>query len=81
MDCAGHFILEIEEAFWGYSGRVPRRSQRLSQRRRLPTAALAAGQPLFNLAGLAVGNGLTDPRTQVGMATCHKKEERLRQSG
>ena len=37
-------------------------------------AAAAAGAdlgaPVFHLAGLAVGNGLTDPRTQVGFITC-----------
>ena len=32
---------------------------------RVPDAADALGPPLFRLAGLAIGNGLTDPPTQV----------------
>ena len=41
------------------------RSQALLQKRLLPERATALGPPLFKLTGLAVGNGLTDPATQV----------------
>jgi hypothetical protein len=44
---------------------VTLRSQALLQKRLLPERATALGPPLFKLAGLAVGNGLTDPATQV----------------
>ncbi|BDA47762.1 probable serine carboxypeptidase CPVL [Coccomyxa sp. Obi] len=56
----GHFVLQIEEQLG-----QDRRRALLSQRRLLPQRALEMGPPLFDLAGLAVGNGLTDPRTQV----------------
>ncbi|CAL8469775.1 g9317 [Coccomyxa elongata] len=56
----GHFVLQIEEQL-GQN----RQSPTLSQRRLLPQRALEMGPPLFDLAGLAIGNGLTDPRTQV----------------
>ena len=32
---------------------------------RLPPHAAVMGRPNFKLAGLAIGNGLTDPETQV----------------
>ena len=53
----GHFILEMEQ--------VTPRSQSLLQKRLLPERATALGSPLFKLTGLAIGNGLTDPATQV----------------
>ncbi|KAK9907324.1 hypothetical protein WJX75_001489 [Coccomyxa subellipsoidea] len=56
----GHFILQIEEE----QGQLKKGSG-LTQRRPLPQRALEMGQPLFHLAGLAIGNGLTDPRSQV----------------
>lgn len=62
---AGHFVLQIEEQL----GQI-RQSPLLSQRRLLPQRALEIGPPLFDLAGLAIGNGLTDPRTQVRTARC-----------
>lgn len=55
---AGHFVLQIEEEH-GQNKHV------LTHRRPLPQRALELGPPLFNLAGLAIGNGLTDPRTQA----------------
>ena len=44
---------------------VTLRSQALLQKRLLPERATALGPPLFKLTGLAIGNGLTDPATQV----------------
>ena len=37
----------------------------LSQRRELPERASKLKAPLFNLTGLAIGNGLIDPHNQV----------------
>ena len=46
---------------------VKQRSQALLQKRLLPERATALGPPLFKLTGLAIGNGLTDPATQVSI--------------
>ncbi len=58
--CAGHFVLQIEEELGGM-----KRGSGVTKRRLLPQRALDMGRPVFDLAGLAIGNGLTDPRSQV----------------
>ena len=61
LQCAGHLILEMEGAAgdpWG-------RGQALRHVRELPKRATDLGPPRFKLTGLAVGDGLTDPATQV----------------
>lgn len=57
---AGHFVLHMEARH----GRA-RATLAAAGALRVPDAADALGPPLFRLAGLAVGNGLTDPPTQV----------------
>ena len=46
-------------------GRRGSETQGLLTRRQLPKRATDLGPPLFKLAGLAIGNGLTDPATQA----------------
>ena len=58
---AGHFVLQMEAVHGRGRGGAA-----LLESRPLPQRALTSGPPVFHLAGLAVGNGLTDPRTQVG---------------
>ena len=63
MLSAGHFVLQVEAAHGQQrSGRAA-----LKESRALPERALRMGPPVFDLAGLAIGNGLTDPRTQAGL--------------
>ena len=54
-------MLQVDAAH----GRQPEGRTPLTQSRVLPERALRTGPPAFSLAGLAVGNGLTDPRTQA----------------
>lgn len=56
---AGHFILQMEERGGGLRWKAPplQHSRRTSGRPLQP--------PVFRLAGLAIGDGLTDPLTQV----------------
>ncbi|KAL4420440.1 hypothetical protein ABPG75_010096 [Micractinium tetrahymenae] len=72
----GHFILQQSTAPNGTlptgstAGSSRAGSLRLTERRPVPPELLAARPllaqpPLFRLAGLAIGNGLTDPATQV----------------
>ena len=61
--CAGHFILEME----GAAGDPRERVQALQHVRELPKRATDLGPPRFKLTGLAVGDGLTDPATQVAV--------------
>ena len=57
----GHFILEMERL---HGIRQP--SQNYPELAgRLPPHAAVMGRPNFKLVGLAIGNGLTDPETQV----------------
>ncbi|KAK9811811.1 hypothetical protein WJX72_010540 [[Myrmecia] bisecta] len=56
----GHFILDMEQHYG-----LNRRPSGLCHTRALPQRALALGPPVFCLAGLAIGNGLTDPFRQV----------------
>lgn len=58
---AGHFILEME----GAAGDPRGRGLALQHVRELPRRAIDLGPPRFKLTGLAVGDGLTDPATQV----------------
>ena len=58
---AGHFILQVSEHFGGANKQAPL----LEQAREIPLEALQAGPPKFDLAGLAVGDGLTHPELQV----------------
>jgi vitellogenic carboxypeptidase-like protein len=55
----GHFILQMQQQ----QGNPAQPS--LPQMRQIPDRALQLGPPQFKLAGLAVGNGLTDPKKQV----------------
>ena len=57
---AGHFVLQMEARH----GRA-RAQLAAADALRVPESADALGAPLFHLVGLAVGNGLTDPPTQV----------------
>ncbi|CAK0783932.1 hypothetical protein CVIRNUC_007135 [Coccomyxa viridis] len=57
----GHFILEMERA----AGDPRGIGQALQHVRELPKRATDLGPPRFRLTGLAVGDGLTDPATQV----------------
>ena len=57
---AGHYILQMQQAHEASPARPPLlHTQPLSQQ------MLQLGPPLFQLAGLAIGNGLTDPQLQV----------------
>lgn len=70
---AGHFVLQMEAVHGQDRGGAP-----LRESRPLPQRALTSGPPVFFLAGLAVGNGLTDPRTQVrpsGPLPCMLREK------
>jgi len=58
--CAGHAVLQME-ALHG-RGAAPPPAARAPPP---PAEAAALGAPLFRLAGLAIGNGLTDPPTQA----------------
>ena len=58
---AGHFILEMEAAAAGRKNG----SRLLQQKTQLSQRAGDLGPPLFNMTGLAIGNGLTDPATQA----------------
>ena len=65
---AGHYILQMEElARHSQAGRGVRLPQtpRLQQQRQLPGGPHSAEAPKFRLAGIAVGDGLTDPLLQV----------------
>ena len=71
MPSIGHFILQ-QAAVRSNStlASLNRGSPRLAERRAVPAALRAARPalarpPLFRLAGLAIGNGLTDPVIQV----------------
>lgn len=70
---SGHFVLQVEAAHGQQrEGRAP-----LTQSRALPERALRTGPPAFYLAGLAVGNGLTDPRTQArGFSAAERSMEK-----
>ena len=64
---AGHFILQAEQAAGGEAasglaaGRAP-----LMHTREMPLRyAQRLRPPAFRLAGLAIGNGLTDPASQA----------------
>ncbi|KAG2444312.1 hypothetical protein HXX76_001069 [Chlamydomonas incerta] len=62
-----HYILQVsEEADQGRDRRQPQQQggagALLSRRRSLP---LGQSPPVFKLAGIAIGNGLTDPRAQT----------------
>lgn len=62
---AGHFVLQMEARH----GRA-RAELAATDALHVPDAADALGPPLFRLVGLAVGNGLTDPPTQVTRVGC-----------
>ena len=55
--------------------------ERLQAERSLPPQALKLGRPRFTLRGLAIGNGMTDPRLQVDLCSrlvpCWKSQNRL----
>lgn len=57
----GHFILQMQQQAGGSELRGPR--LRLS--RKAPPVSGMQRPPNFRLAGLAIGDGLTDPLTQV----------------
>ncbi len=71
MPSIGHFILQQSAAPNGtLLSDANAGSRGLSERRQIPQSLLdsrplLAQPPLFRLAGLAIGNGLTDPATQV----------------
>ena len=65
--CAGHYILQLEQAH-----RPDHSQPKLMEVQHIPNEMLQLGPPLFKLAGLAIGNGLTDPKLQVPFTTvCH----------
>jgi vitellogenic carboxypeptidase-like protein len=57
----GHFILQMQQQAGGPRHRGPW----LRFSRRAPTTSSMRRPPNFRLAGLAIGDGLTDPLTQV----------------
>ena len=61
---AGHYILQMQH-IWDRT--LP---QPLLKTREMSEAQKQLGPPLFRLAGLAIGNGLTDPALQVVSADC-----------
>ena len=62
---AGHYILQMQQAHQVKPARPAlMHTQPLSQQ------MLQLGPPLFQLAGLAIGNGLTDPQLQVLPGFC-----------
>ncbi|KAL3157467.1 hypothetical protein ABBQ32_011934 [Trebouxia sp. C0010 RCD-2024] len=63
----GHYILQMEQV------RTCAPPQPLLKTRAMSVTAQQLGPPLFKLAGLAIGNGLTDPALQVltHADTCH----------
>ena len=58
---AGHYILQLEHM---HKPEQPAQPQ-LVETQEVPTQMLQLGPPPFKLAGLAIGNGLTDPKLQV----------------
>lgn len=77
MPSLGHFILSQAAALGGarslgHLGGPPNRAARLAALQRRPLLPRLAAErpllreaPLFDLRGLAIGNGLTDPAAQV----------------
>ncbi|DBB10125.1 TPA: hypothetical protein ACH3X3_001709 [Trebouxia sp. C0006] len=57
----GHYILQLEHM---HKPEQPAQPQ-LVETQEVPTQMLQLGPPPFKLAGLAIGNGLTDPKLQV----------------
>ncbi len=57
---AGHYILQLE-----HMHRPEPTQPQLVETQEVPAQMLQLGPPLFKLAGLAIGNGLTDPKLQV----------------
>lgn len=57
---AGHYILQL-----GHMHRPEPAQPQLLETQEVPAQMLQLGPPLFKLAGLAIGNGLTDPKLQV----------------
>lgn len=60
----GHYILEMEELHRPRQDAVP-----LQVHQPVPQLMMDLGAPLFQLKGLAIGNGLTDPHLQVQLCT------------
>ncbi len=56
----GHYILQLEHIH-----RPGPAQPQLLETQEVPAQMLQLGPPLFKLAGLAIGNGLTDPKLQV----------------
>lgn len=63
---AGHFILQAEQAAGGGASGLAAGPAPLAHARAVPPRyAQRLRPPAFRLAGLAIGNGLTDPASQV----------------
>ncbi len=60
MYFTGHYILQLEQAH-----RPGSSQHQLTELQEVSSQVLQLGPPLFKLAGLAIGNGLTDPKLQV----------------
>lgn len=56
----GHYILQL-----GHMHKPDPAQPQLLETQEVPAQMLQLGAPLFKLAGLAIGNGLTDPKLQV----------------
>ena len=60
VQSTGHYILQLE-----HMHRPDPAQPQLLETQEMPAQMLQLGPPLFKLAGLAIGNGLTDPKLQV----------------
>lgn len=61
----GHYILQQLEEHVLATGTAVDRGGALQHKRDIPARGRALGPPAFSLKGLAIGNGLTDPESQV----------------
>ncbi len=66
LRAAGHFILQAECSAARHTAQAGAACGRLAHARPVPAAhAARLRPPAFRLAGLAIGNGLTDPASQA----------------
>ena len=64
--CAGHYILQMQQVHQTNPDRPA-----LQHTKPFSDEMLELGPPVFKLAGLAIGNGLTDPQLQVDQELLH----------